>query len=274
LKKKLSSQVFGYRDQEIRLNAALKSFSSQDISRVHLENVFLQEVIVIATSYGKFKLDLSNNITCNGDRTSLKNIEDMMKDKNGEVLYVSVHPRRILQIKQLDQLPASTFGEQTSTPKIQEIMKSESFSYFRVESMPIWKISSFAPSDFSEFASVVVAAGKELLGKGEQRLILDVTNNDGGSICLAIWIAKILVNHEIKWMVYDTKKHPLVEYWINQNLDFVGGLVDPSNEDDSNWYNKDISKIFENEKVIFTKKGFVVVVVAQLLDILPIAKLF
>ncbi|EJC99199.1 uncharacterized protein FOMMEDRAFT_148756 [Fomitiporia mediterranea MF3/22] len=91
-------------------------------------------------------------------------------------------------------------------------------------------LGSFEEPDFDTFETTLLSGLQTLVGKGATQLIVDVTNNGGGFICIAHWLHRIIAgpkNTTVPQAGLDTKARagPLAQLIVDQ---IVTG-ADPNN---------------------------------------------
>ncbi|KAJ3547212.1 hypothetical protein NMY22_g1745 [Coprinellus aureogranulatus] len=107
--------------------------------------------------------------------------------------YRARHPVNVL----LDASPLSNIAlPEVLSPRLQP--SSESYSvaeFFMLEDgkTGVLALGSFSAKNFTHFGQALLDGLKGLKEKGAERLIVDVTNNGGGYICIAHWLHRILI---------------------------------------------------------------------------------
>ncbi|CAA7259117.1 unnamed protein product [Cyclocybe aegerita] len=82
---------------------------------------------------------------------------------------------------------------QPAMPALNESYSVAQFYMLRDNVTGVLALGSFSAKNFTLFGSSLLAGLQKLKADGAQRLIVDVTNNGGGYICIAHWLHRIII---------------------------------------------------------------------------------
>jgi len=119
------------------------------------------------------------------------------------------------------------------------------FYYTFGSDITVLKITDFEPvnypADYSTFLSIVATAISDAQTQGRQKLVVDVSSNGGGDICLGIYFMTLLVqdwtggnfqHSTVAYSHYDFRESSYTDY-LNSNTNWVTQQMDELNSDGS-----------------------------------------
>jgi hypothetical protein len=145
-----------------------------------------------------------------------------------------------------------------------------SFIEIRYKGLTVWKVTTFLPSNANEFLQAALDSIADAKSRGDKNLLIDVAANGGGSVCLNMILASLLIKGwgglpalgvTVPWNFIDVKKNAFMDDWVNDGT--VAGLfanvLDPVNGNEfseGDWYDSEtVQKNIGGTNTAFTKKG-------------------
>jgi hypothetical protein len=289
------------------MNAALNTFIFEDISAVHLSNYLKADSLQLQSGGNFITASIPVNILCIGDRTTLVGVQSLnneTRNASSSRMMVDVHQERDNLFRTLKgheqfivssvktpiestfssdlgfvpwasspspQLIPGRLGDLNELELVSGTVSDNSLLIWRYKGIPVWKIGSFLPKNTQEFLTVLTTAIESSSNLKDKTLILDVSQNGGGNICLNDLLLTLLVpswdkfaipsnNESSVWSLYDLKKNKFNDIWVTQAAELYDDYRDPNTGKPTSavdwYYSGTVNKTFGTfENVPFIRKA-------------------